>query len=203
MSTDAHGTAPVWAGAVLVGSTLGARPCAAVTLRRLVAVVRAIAGLPLLCVRRCIATKDYFTHFAPPLGPMARPTLQHAGRACWPPSWPAQEAPPVVARLDSVPILRLDHARRSATEGVLFVTVHGLTDLAHVCPLLRALPPMASHAVAALGCRLVPRLTRVAQASHPPAGGGGRDATSWGPRHPRPCATRLFGGVKSRRRAAS
>jgi hypothetical protein len=65
MSTDAHGTAPVWAGAVRVGATLGARPCAAVTRRRLVAVVRAIAGLPLLCVRRCIATKDYCTHFAP------------------------------------------------------------------------------------------------------------------------------------------
>src|SRR5438105_14845413 len=126
---------------------------------------------------------------------MARPTLQHAGRACWPPSWPAQEAPPVVARLDSVPILRLDHARRSATEDVLFVTVRGLTDLAHVCPLLHALPPMASQAVAAL---MVPRLTRVVQASHPLAGVGGRDATSWRPRHPRPCAARLFGGVKSR-----
>jgi hypothetical protein len=38
MSTDGHGAAPIWAGAVivsgLVGSALGARPCAEVTQRR-------------------------------------------------------------------------------------------------------------------------------------------------------------------------
>jgi hypothetical protein len=48
--------APLWAGAVLlggiVGSELGARQFAEVTLRRLLAVVLAIAGLKLIFVRR-------------------------------------------------------------------------------------------------------------------------------------------------------
>jgi uncharacterized protein len=49
-------TAPLWAGAVvvggLVGSELGARQFAEVTLRRLLAVVLAIAGLKLIFIRR-------------------------------------------------------------------------------------------------------------------------------------------------------
>jgi hypothetical protein len=68
MSTDAHGAAPVWAGAVrvggLVGSALGARPWAEVTLRRLRAVVLAIAGLIYLHPLPN-SDKDYFTHVAP------------------------------------------------------------------------------------------------------------------------------------------
>jgi uncharacterized membrane protein YfcA len=48
--------APLWAGAVvvggLVGSELGARQFAAVTLRRLLALVLALAGLKLLFIRR-------------------------------------------------------------------------------------------------------------------------------------------------------
>jgi hypothetical protein len=52
MSTDEHGAAPLWAGAVLVGSELGARQFAEVTPRRLRAVVLAIAGLKLIFIRR-------------------------------------------------------------------------------------------------------------------------------------------------------
>ena len=48
--------APLWAGAVmvggLIGSELGVRQLAEVTLRRLLAVVLAIAGLKLLFIRR-------------------------------------------------------------------------------------------------------------------------------------------------------
>src|SRR5438093_12842845 len=48
MSTDDHGAAPLWAGAVIVGglisSELGARQCAEVTRRRLLAVVLALAS---------------------------------------------------------------------------------------------------------------------------------------------------------------
>jgi hypothetical protein len=56
MSTDEHGAAPLWAGAVLVGglvgSALGARQCAEVTRRRLLAVALAMAGLKPLFIRR-------------------------------------------------------------------------------------------------------------------------------------------------------
>jgi hypothetical protein len=56
MSTDEHGATPLWAGAVLVGglvgSELGARQCAEMTLRRLRAVVLAIAGLKRIFIRR-------------------------------------------------------------------------------------------------------------------------------------------------------
>ena len=49
-------TAPLWAGVVvaggLIGSELGARRLAEVTLRRLLAVVLAMAGLKLILVRR-------------------------------------------------------------------------------------------------------------------------------------------------------
>src|SRR5439155_2284423 len=55
MSTAEHGTGPYGCGAVLggglVGSAWGARQCAAVTLRRLVAVVLALAGLTLIFLR--------------------------------------------------------------------------------------------------------------------------------------------------------
>jgi uncharacterized membrane protein YfcA len=50
------GAAPLWAGAVvagaLLGSELGARQFAEVTLRRLLAVVLALAGLKLILSRR-------------------------------------------------------------------------------------------------------------------------------------------------------
>jgi uncharacterized membrane protein YfcA len=50
------GAAPLWAAAVmlggLVGSDLGARQFAEVTLRRLLAVILAIAGVKLIFVRR-------------------------------------------------------------------------------------------------------------------------------------------------------
>src|SRR5882724_6544674 len=113
-------TAPAHTGAApcaAVASSVqrgGARQCAEVTLRRLVAVVLAIAGLTLIFIRRCRARQGLLYPLCPHLGPIARPTLPHAGRACWPPSWPAQEAPPVVARLSPAPILMLDRARRPA-----------------------------------------------------------------------------------------
>jgi len=65
MSTDDHGAAPCWAGAVivgsLVGSELGARQCAEVTLRRLLAVVLALASRK--SARTRWADRNDVTHF--------------------------------------------------------------------------------------------------------------------------------------------
>ncbi len=83
MSTDNQGAAPLWAGAVivggLVGSELGARQFAEVTLWRLLAVVLALASRKSARTRR--AYRNDVTHFMRTLDIRSEDVQSAAGHA--------------------------------------------------------------------------------------------------------------------------